>query len=124
MVKKAKRRGASRRPSPPRPHAAANPSDTGEVVTVIWMLALLATLLSEVVGILIRLFGLRIGFSARLQVLSGTLLTVALLSGLATLLLTPVTLKLRRVPPPRPVVVSAVIAGLVPLLTAWMLATR
>jgi hypothetical protein len=94
------------------------------VVTVIWMLALLATLLSEVVGILIRLFGLRIGFSARLQVLSGTLLTVALLSGLATLLLTPVTLKLRRVPPPRPVVVSAVIAGLVPLLTAWMLATR
>jgi hypothetical protein len=123
MVKKAKHRRAVRRPRPVRP-VANNPSDRGEVVTVMWMLALSATLLSEGLGILIRLFALQAGISARLQLLSGTLLTVALLSGLVTLVLTPVTLKLRRVPPPPPVVVSAVVAGIVPILTAWMLTMR
>jgi hypothetical protein len=88
------------------------------------MLSLLATLIAQIVGILIRLLMMQVGDSPRLRVLSGTLLLVAVLAGLTTLLLTPVTLKFRRVPPPRPIVVSAVIIGLIPLVTVAILVFR
>ncbi len=98
--------------------------NSGEVVTVAWMLSLLAALIAEVLGILSRFLMLQVGTSDRLQVLSGTLLLVAVLAGLCTLLLTPVTLKLREVPPPRPIVVSAIVIGLIPLLTVTAILFR
>lgn len=88
------------------------------------MLSLLATLIAEVLGILIRLLMLQRGGSDRLQVLSGTLLLVAVLAGVLTLILTPVTLRLRNIPPPYPIVVSAVVIGLIPLATVLILVLR
>lgn len=89
-----------------------------------WMLSLLATFIAEVLGILIQLLTWRIGVSDRLQILAGTLLVVALVAGLVTLLLTPLTLKLRTTPPPRPIVVSALIAGIIPIVTVLLRTLR
>jgi hypothetical protein len=88
------------------------------------MLALQATLLAEVLGILIRVLIFQLGVSPRLQVMSGTLLFVAVVAGLTTLVLTPLTVRLRPQPPPRPVVISALIAGLIPLVTVLILTFR
>jgi hypothetical protein len=88
------------------------------------MLALMATLAAEVAGIATRAMLAIMGASDRVRVLSFTLLLVALLSGLLTLGLTPVTLKLRRTAPPRAIVVAAVIIGLIPLMTLFLLWMR
>ena len=89
-----------------------------------WMLTLLATVAAEVAGIATRALLLIVGASDRIHVLSVTLLLVALFSGLLTLGLTPISLKLRRVAPPRAIVVTAVIIGWMPLVTLLLLWMR
>ena len=88
-----------------------------------WESAVFA-LMAEALGVLVQLLIWQVGVSNRLQVLSGTLLVVALVAGLVTLGLTPLTLKLRQTPPPRAIVVSAIIAGGIPAVTVLLLALR
>jgi hypothetical protein len=85
------------------------------------MMTLLATLGAEGLGLLIRALAMVLGSSDRLQILSGTLLTIGLISGLMTLGLTVVTIRLRNISPPPFIVVVAVISGLVPIVTALLL---
>jgi hypothetical protein len=98
-------------------------SRTAEAVTVAWMLSLMATLAAELVGVGARIALVLLGPSDKARVLSAAFLVVALLAGLITLVLTPVTLKVRRVAPPRFVVTAAVVIGCLPLVTlmlVWM----
>lgn len=98
--------------------------DPAEAATVAWMLSLFATLMAEGLGLAFRILGIQSGLNAQLYTLSGTLLLCAALSGLILLLLTPLTLKLRKTRPPTPIVVTAVVAGLVPLVTIAILVAR
>jgi hypothetical protein len=98
------------------PSGRPGESRTAEAVTVAWTLCLLATLVAEAGALLSRAYLVLFSGPLWLQVLSGVLLFVALVAGLVTLALTPMTWRLRRVPPPRAIVVVAVAAGLMPLV--------
>ena len=89
-----------------------------------WMLAMLATLVAEVFGIAARALLMFVGSSEWVRVFSVTLLLVALLSGLTTLGLTPIAIRVRRSAPPRAIVVTAVIIGWMPLVTLALLWIR
>ena len=125
MGKRSKQRKArSRRKSPVTPTkrnapssrpAAATETQAAEAVTVAWMLTLLATLLAEVSSSIVRMVALRQAEPGKLGMLANLLFFIAVVSGIATVLLTPLTLSLRRTPPPRPLVVAAVVVGLLPL---------
>lgn len=115
----------SKRPSKRPPLPAGGPtSTTAELTTVAWMLAMLSALLSEVLGILIRLLSVQFGASHRLELLSNVLLLVALVAGLVTLVLTPITLHVRSIRPPSVITISAVVIGAIPLVTVVLLMWR
>jgi hypothetical protein len=88
------------------------------------MLSLLATLAAEAVGVSARVVLILVGPSERARVLSATFLLVALLAGVITLALTPITLKVRRIAPPRSMVTIALIVGCLPLLTVLLIWLR
>ena len=96
---------------------------SSEAATVAWMLSLLATIGAEGLGLATRLAMLVVGSSVPLQAFSGTLLLVAALTGVLLLILTPLVLKVRDTPPPKPLVVAAYVAGTVPILTLVLMAT-
>lgn len=119
-----KTRSRSKPRHPPFVPTQPSSSQAAEVTTVAWMLSMVSALVSEVLGILIRLLNVQIGPSRRLELLSGVLLLVAFLTGLATLVLTPITLRVRSVAPPRVIVISAVVIGAIPLATVLLLVWR
>lgn len=99
----------------------ATESQSAEMLTVAWMLSVLATISAELLGLILRLLVVQFPTSDRLRILAGTLLLVALLSGLITTGLTALTVRLRRVPPPQPIVVVAYVSGLLPLATVLLM---
>ncbi|MCA9148768.1 MAG: hypothetical protein KDA92_05695 [Planctomycetales bacterium] len=108
-------------PSQQRPTGAE--SQMADAATVAWMLTLMSTLSAEALGLVTR--GLALGGgSERLQVLSGTLLLVAVLSGVILLVLTGITLRVRRNPPPRPIVVLSIVSGCLPMVTTALIVSR
>ena len=127
MAKKTKRRQKTRKKSSkaaPEPPRNATPSgSTAEAVTVGWMLCLLTTLATEVAGVGARMLHAAYG-GEKLSMLSGLLLVGATISGLILLILTPITIKLRPDPPPQPLVVCAVLTGIVPIVTVAILIFR
>ncbi|MBN02242.1 MAG: hypothetical protein CMJ77_24325 [Planctomycetaceae bacterium] len=110
MTEKRKQKLAPKQP-------AIEESRTAEAATVAWMLSLLSTVAAECGGILVRLLIMANDASERLQVLSTTLLLVAFIAGGITVILTPVVSRLRRVAPPKAIVIVAYTMGVVPLAT-------
>ena len=110
MTKKRKQKLAPKQP-------AIEESRTAEAATVAWMLSLMSTVAAECGGILVRLLIMANDASERLQVLSTTLLLVAFIAGGITVILTPVVSRLRRVAPPKAIVIVAYTMGVVPLAT-------
>ena len=92
-------------------HAAARPR-TVEVLTIGWMLLVVTTLACEVGFVVAR--WLSAGDST-LMTLSELLLFAALVIGLLTLLVTPVAVRSRRLPPPSGVTVFAVVVAATPI---------
>jgi len=106
MNKHAKRRN-------PR-HAVANHRGT-ETLTVAWMLMVFTTLACELVAALAYLYVMQFDRQAAgVQLLYELLMFAACLIGLLSLLVCPVVLRARRVPPPRAIVVFSVIVGFLP----------
>lgn len=99
--------------------ATSQETQTAEAMTVFWMLSALIAVSAQALGVLLQLF-LRQQEKpeAWLLVSSRTLLLVSFLTGLLTLVLTPLVLRSRTVPPPRPIVIGAVVAGVMSLVTA------
>jgi len=110
MAKKRKQKVVPEQP-------AIEESKTAEAATVAWMLSLMSTVAAECGGISVRLLVMMNDASERLQVLSTTLLLVAFIAGGITVILTPVVSRLRRVPPPKAIVIVAYTMGVVPLAT-------
>jgi hypothetical protein len=91
-----------------------------EALTVFWMLSALATFIAEMVAAA-ALLATKLwpdGNASLAALLPGVMLFTALVTGAIGLVLTPLVLRLRHVPPPRGIVVAAVIIGASP----WMVA--
>ena len=102
------RRSKSIPPSEPR---------TSVVITVGWMLGAMATFGAELIGLVLKI----VVWSSEslpdwLSSVTSVLFLIALVSGLFTLILTPVCLKVRPVPPPTPITVLVLTVATMPLL--------
>jgi hypothetical protein len=112
-----RRKTVKRRPLPP---LAPEESRLAEALTVGWVVAALSTLVCELATVAARLYLRQAPYNAPIAALADLTLFAALAIGIFTLLLTPMVLKLRRLPPPRGVTTLAVAIGLAPLATiAW-----
>lgn len=89
-------------------------SRTTEVLTIGWMLTVFTTLVCELGFAVTQWFSPAEG--GMLRVLSGMMLFAALVIGFLSLLLTAVTARSRREPPPRGITVFAVVVGAAPML--------
>jgi hypothetical protein len=123
-----KRKNSSAATSAGRPP----PRETGEersadAATIAWMLSAIATLAAELVAGLAAVVNWLAGDSDKLPAVSRVLpswfLFCAVVTGLLCLVLTPLVHKIRRQPPPRSVTITAVVIGLVPLVTLIVRAT-
>jgi len=95
-------------------------SQSADAVTVGWLLSALAAITAQAVGIILQLVLRSRSDLQWLQIPARTILFVAFVAGFATLALTPLVLKLRRVPPPRPILIAALVAAAMPLLTTFL----
>jgi hypothetical protein len=104
---------------------AAVDSRSVEMLTVGWMLMVVTTLVCEVGSGIAHWYVAKINPRAQMiDVLSGLLLFAAFVIGFLLLLLSPVIIKGRRTPPPRGVIVFAVVVGIAPLLVVLFQAIR
>jgi hypothetical protein len=86
-----------------------------EALTAVWIIVVVNTLLCLLVALGLRQYGAAHPESVQVKVLSGVLHLTATVVGVVTLVMTPIVLWLRRVPPPLGVTVLAVLVGLAPL---------
>lgn len=112
MARKGKRKKGARRGPPPEDRRA-------EATTVIWMLCVLATVLSQSIAFLVQ-FGLSFAtdpeqIPATIWALPGLMLFTAFLTGALTLLLIPLVYRFRQTPPPRPITIFAIFVSILPL---------
>lgn len=91
-------------------------SRTAVAATVAWMLALVATVLAEVLGLACQLYSVLVEASDLMRVLAAVMLYVACLAGLVTLVMIPIVLHVAQHPPPRVILRVAAVAGSLP----WM----
>lgn len=96
-------------------HQRAADSRTAVAATVAWMLALMATVLAEVLGLACQLYTVVVEDLEVVRVLATVMLLVALLAGLITLVMIPIVLRVAEKRPPRVIVLLAVLAGSLPL---------
>lgn len=121
-----KKRKTDNRDRRPRERERREPDETraAEFVTVAWMLSTLVTLAAECLA--------GVGFllldppadpdDVRLAtLLPALLLYISIITGIVCLLLSPITHRVRKVPPPRSVTVVAAIIGSAPLVTLVVL---
>ena len=95
-----------------KPAAAQEETRASLAVTVAWMLAALATFAAEAVGVLVNTIVV-VAHSAPtwLHAVSEILFFVATITGLMTILITPVCLKTRQVARPKPITLLVIVIG-------------
>ena len=93
---------------------------TSEAATVVWMLAVLATIAAELLTIggalVVALVPREDEAPGLLEMIPGSLGFTALVMGAVCLVLTPVVRRLRAVPPPLAIEITALVAGGIPWL--------
>ena len=85
------------------------------------MLAFVATLMAELLGFVCQLCLMFGGEVEVLRVFGAVMLFVAIISGSITLVMIPVVLRFAVVPPPRSIVVVAIVVGVLPMIAIVML---
>lgn len=91
-------------------------SKGAEAVTVFWLLTGFSTAVAELVWFVLRLMPHLFEDRERWLALLTVIFGIALLSGVVTLAVTPIVIRLRKTRPPRPVTVSSVFVGILPLI--------
>lgn len=109
--KKTKKREARERRSP----ESDSESQGAEVMTVAWLISILSVTICDFGAGITRL--LIEPDQQTLGLLSGVLYFAALTIGLISLILLPIVLKSRRMPPPRGLVVFGVAVSVIPWIT-------
>lgn len=129
MAKKKKKRP---QPSPRAATPISMPSD-GEsrqsvAVTVAWMLSLLVTLAAEVIAIPATIIAKAnpqaIGEGLTTAHIADLFLFLSLVTGLVTAALVPLVYRVRAIPPPQSIAITALVAAAVPPITMvlrWLL---
>lgn len=98
-----------------------------EVVTVAWMLCVMATLLAEIVGGVVRLVSTSLGsvdLPQTVRAMPGLMLLSALMTGILSLILLPLAYHFRRTRPPPIVTVFSATVALVPLIICFFFGLR
>lgn len=114
--KKPKRRGKKQTSTSEQLQLAAE-SRTATSVTVAWTLSVMATLAAEGLGFFCQAYLRWFGDQELLRVLGAVMLFVALIAGLATLVLTPVASRIAKTKPPKILIQVAYVAGVLPIIT-------
>ena len=126
LARKNKNKASKSKPKP----APSIPDDQrpAVAVTVAWMLTTIcsaaAQLLALVMWLVARSAGIPVGQPNALAVIPGVMLMVAVFTGILALILTPITLRTRRSPPPRTITIAAVVIGVLPLLIIAAISLR
>jgi hypothetical protein len=111
-------------PQPPLPDA--NESRGAVAVTIVWMLLALSCLAAQVVALatwlVARGAGIPAGRPNALILVPTTLMMVALLTGVALLLITPLAYRVRKSRPPTAVTIAALVIAIAPLITVAVVA--
>ncbi len=122
---KARKKSRKRPTDLTKPAAAQEETRASLTVTVGWMLGALATFAAEAVGVLVNtIVVVTQSAPTWLQAVSQILFFVASITGLMTLLITPVCLKIRHVPPPKPITLLVIVIATTPLLVMVMRTLR
>jgi hypothetical protein len=102
---------------------AAEESRAVEILTIGWLLTVITALACEAGSLGASLAANLFDAGDGIKILAGFLLFAAVIIGFISLLIAPVVLKSRKTPTPRVVIVVAVCAGVLPMLTIfWQLA--
>lgn len=114
MSKRRKRRGKPAKSDKP---ITLTPSETraAEAVTIAWMLSVMMTLMCELVSLAALVFGQTRG----LVFLAVYLFFTSVVTGVCSLVLAFVTVRVRQTPPPKGIIVFSLVVGSTPL--AYML---
>lgn len=86
------------------------------MVTVFWMLTVLAALVATFVAFVARLVAEKPDSSNEVIFIANMLIGTALITGTLAVILAPIAYRLRQLKPPRAIVVVAVLVGLLPWL--------
>jgi hypothetical protein len=120
MSKKKKnktKRKSTRKTKPVPTHLQEAAEDrTAVAANVAWMLSLMSTLTAETLGLVCRWYTILVEPVDLLTVLSTVMLFVAVVSGIVTLIMTPIVLRSARTRPPSVIVRVAIFAGGLPLV--------
>ena len=104
----------------------ANESRGAVAVTIVWMLLALSCLAAQLVALAMwlvaRAAGIPAGRPNALLLVPATLMMVALLTGVALLLITPLAYRVRRSRPPTAITVAALVIGIAPVITVAVVA--
>ena len=96
-----------------------------EFLTVGWMLMVITTLICEVAAAACHLYVVQIDRqAATIELFSGLLLFASFVVGSLSLIVCSVVLKSRREPPPRSILIFAVVVGVAPLVTVLLQAIQ
>lgn len=107
---------ARKKPRRPRPAIASTESRLSEVTTVGWMLSVMTTLACTVMALVVWTFVQGRPDNERVLVFVRYLHFSAIVMGVASLCLLGVVLRARTVPPPRSILIFAVVVSLTPIL--------
>ena len=85
-----------------------------DAITVFWLLAGLSAAIAELGWFILAQTRSQFDDVERWLALRGVIVAAALLTGAVVLALTPITIRVRRVPPPQPVIAMMVLVGALP----------
>ena len=120
-----KRKGKSRRPAKavqPARHSTGE-SSAGDATTVAWTVSVTMTLLCNIVAVAVHFYMEAYRPTQGLVMLKELMLIAGAVVGFLSLVLLPIVLRVRRVPPPTGVMAFAVMVGAAPILALLIQAT-
>jgi hypothetical protein len=97
---------------------------TTEFLTIGWLLTVMTTLVCEVGYFVVTMISSWQGDVQWLELLAGVLMFAALIVGLASVALLVLVHRMRKSPPPMPIVAFSLLVGLTPVLVAIARALR
>jgi hypothetical protein len=95
-------------------------SRAADIATVAWMFSAMTTLACAGVAAIVWFFAVERGDGGQAILLARFLHFSALVTAVISLALTVVVLKIRQAPPPRSIVIAAVIVAVLPILVAFL----
>ncbi|MCA9212212.1 MAG: hypothetical protein KDB27_04030 [Planctomycetales bacterium] len=101
-------------PQPPYSHETR----AADAVTVFWLLAGFASGMAQLAMFILRAARTSFEDLDRWAAFHGVVAVIAVVTGIITLVVTPIALRVRRIPPPQPIIAGMILLGGLPF--AWV----